>query len=65
MRRGRRPVTGVAQKKLTFIGDTDVSVSVFGLSNARVTFDDCEWSGQNIGKVSALICSSGGRTDSE
>eukprot|EP00957_Ditylum_brightwellii_P087869 6691982-Ditylum_brightwellii.AAC.1 len=60
-----RPVTGVEQKKLTFIGDTDVSLGAFDSFNARATFDDCEWSGQNTGKTSVLIYSGGGSTDLE
>eukprot|EP00957_Ditylum_brightwellii_P167011 12714339-Ditylum_brightwellii.AAC.1 len=56
---------GVELKILTFIGATDVSVDAFDLTNTSATFDDCEWNGQNTGKVSVLIYSGDESTDSE
>eukprot|EP00957_Ditylum_brightwellii_P102959 7846435-Ditylum_brightwellii.AAC.2 len=55
----------VELKALTFIGATNVSVGALGLSNANVTFDDCDWAGQSVGTVNVLIYNGDRSTDLE
>eukprot|EP00957_Ditylum_brightwellii_P173869 13236894-Ditylum_brightwellii.AAC.1 len=43
--------TEVELKGLAFIGTTDVTVGVFGSSNASATFDDCDQTDQSVGKA--------------